>query len=161
MRESRKLDREKHVEAVNAAVRDAEGFGHTHGSSDELGEQWDGIEDHENVNHEDDYLDDERYTTVTVEAVDVSREGLIPRDNAAEANDDANAATQTMPETAPEGPSSERAESGRGKRPWSQHMPDSKPRKKKKFRYESKAERKVTRFKERMGGKAKAKVRRG
>lgn len=49
---------------------------------------------------------------------------------------------------------------GTGKRVWTKAKPDQPKKKKKKFRYESKADRKVTRHKERAGGKAKAKARR-
>ena len=47
-----------------------------------------------------------------------------------------------------------------GKRRWTKDKPGRAKKKKKKFRYETRAERKVTRGKERAGNKAKAKSRR-
>ena len=45
------------------------------------------------------------------------------------------------------------------KRVWTKERPSGPKKKKKKFKYESKAERKVTRYKERSGNRAKAKAR--
>ena len=45
------------------------------------------------------------------------------------------------------------------KRTWTKEKPKAIKKKRKKFRYESKGERKITRQKERSGGKAKAKSR--
>ena len=71
---------ERHVKEVNAllpgrAIEDAES------SSDEAeGEDgaWNGIEDApvEPIDHEAEYIDEDKYTTVTVEEVDISRDGI-------------------------------------------------------------------------------------
>lgn len=149
----------KHVEAVNAAVRQAEkGFREDDDSSEEKEEQepFNGIDEPVAVDHEDDYLDEDKHTVVTVEAVDVSHEGLEKRQEGSDEEDD--------DPTESKGPSgklsSGHAEAGRKDHRVNQNL-KKQPKKKQKFRYESKAERKVTRMKERSGGKAKAKERRG
>ena len=71
---------EEHVNAVNALLRDVEC-----GKGSEEDESWGGIEDEgdmvvkavEVLDHEEEYVDEDRYTTVTVEAVDVSKDGLL------------------------------------------------------------------------------------
>ncbi|KAI4278325.1 MAG: hypothetical protein LQ337_001094 [Flavoplaca oasis] len=159
LRENRKADLVKHVEAVNAAVRQAEkGFREDDDSSEEKEEQepFNGIDEPVAVDHEDDYLDEDKHTVVTVEAVDVSHEGLEKRQEGSDEEDD--------DPTESKGPSgklsSGHAEAGRKDHRVNQNL-KKQPKKKQKFRYESKAERKVTRMKERSGGKAKAKERRG
>ncbi|KAL8870594.1 MAG: hypothetical protein Q9174_003399 [Haloplaca sp. 1 TL-2023] len=161
LRENRKADLQKHVESVNAAVREAE-EGIRSPNSDEEGnqdgdenEQWSGVEEPEAINHGDDYLDEDRHTVVTVEAVDVSRDGLhTKQDDAQEETDDLAAPSRSSAHA-------REVNARKDKRAPPKANPDQQPKKrKKKFRYESKAERKVTRFKERSGGKAKAKARR-
>jgi len=141
---------EEHVEAVNRAVRDAErGFGRDSEDDDE--DTWGGIQDDELlkevvlpvVDHEEEYIDEDRYTTVTVEAVDVSKEGL------SKIIDDDSSAETLGTEPAPMKTDDDK------KKKW------PKKERKKKFRYESKAERKVTRGKQKAGNKQKADARRG
>jgi len=96
------------------------------------------------VDHEEEYIDEDRYTTVTVEAVDVSKDGLHKV-----ADEDSSDETMQLEDTKPV----EKAESG--KKVW-----PKKP-KKKKFRYETKAERKITRAKQKSGSKARAQARKG
>jgi ribosomal RNA-processing protein 17 len=112
---------------------------------------WGGIEDEgdlavkavEVVDHEEEYVDEDRYTTVTIEAVDVSKEGL--QKVVDEESDDGKEEEYAKP--------AEKEETGKKKWP--------KKERKKKFRYESKAERKVTRGKQKAGNKARADARRG
>lgn len=149
----------KHVEAVNAAVRNAEAKFDEDDASDDEEESFNGIEEPAKVDHEDDYLDEDKHTVVTVEAVTISHEGLQPRqEGSAEEGDDPGATKHA--EVTPRGPPSGNAETGLKDQRTIQNL-KKQPKKKKKFRYESKAERKVTRMKERSGGKAKAKERRG
>ncbi|KAL8819838.1 MAG: hypothetical protein Q9223_001813 [Gallowayella weberi] len=153
-------DLEKHVEAVNAAVRDAEDTFRI-AESDEEEESWDGLEEPVKVNHEDDYSDEDKHTVVTVEAVDVSHEGLQKRHESSDGEDDAppamNDAELNLGKASNAGTEKTRTD----QRSRSNESLKKQPKKKtKKFRYESKAERKVTRMKERSGGKAKAKERR-
>ena len=133
---------EEHVEAVNALVGNSHKFGLENESDDEV---WGGIEDGieaEVVDHEEEYVDEDRYTTVTIEAVDVSKDGLhrIVDDVDSEPTED----VVVKPGE----------KDSQGKKKW------PKKEKKRKFRYESKAERKVTRSKQKAGNKAKADSRR-
>lgn len=104
--------------------------------SSEDGEAWEGFPDRpelEMLDHEEEYIDEDRYTTVTVESVNVSRDGFekpVMHDSEDE-KDEAKAETEK-----PAAPAA-REES----RP-------SKP-KKKKFRYENKFERRLTDSKQR------------
>lgn len=105
------------------------------------------------VDNEVEFVDEDRYTTVTVEAVQVSRDGL----HKITQQDGRDGTESDTPAAAPAPPSTDQ----RGKRIWTKERPGGpKKKKKKKFRYESKAERKVTRYKERSGNKSKAKARR-
>ena len=135
---------EEHVEAVNALLKDVNGGG---ADEDDDEDVWNGIEDEEPVvdavDHEEEYIDEDRYTTVTVEAVDVSKEGLVKVGEEDSEDETAEADTKPVEKEAS------------GKKVWPE-----KP-KKKKFRYESKAERKVTRGKQKAGNKARADARRG
>jgi ribosomal RNA-processing protein 17 len=107
---------------------------------------WNGIQDVptvEPIDHEAEYVDEDKYTTVTIEAVDVSKEGL----SRITQSDDSEEDTQEAPKLV------ENKE--KPKKLW-----PKKP-KKKKFRYETKVERKMSRAKQKSGNKAKADARRG
>ena len=153
---------EKHVEEVNALVKEA---AKAAGEIDEDEEEEEEDEEEENgqaegeqvnvlaeattIDHEEEFIDEDLYTTVTVEAVDISKEGLHKVAREAEvADDESNKPTAGRPST----------RQG-AKRIWTKERPNGPKKKKKPFRYESKAERKVTRFKERSGNKSKAKAR--
>lgn len=108
------------------------------GSEGEESEGWDGFPDQPNlelIDHEEEYIDEDRYTTVTVETVNVSRDGLekpiLYRDD-----DDA-------PEETPEVKDIAQTK---------EHLPKQK---KPKFRYESKLERQFTERKQRAKHRAK------
>jgi len=140
-----------HIEAVNALLAEVKTSG-IDDSNDSTDEVWDGIsDDHplEPVNHEAEYIDEDRYTTVTVEAVDVTKEGLhkIAEDGDTEERDDSRDSKIRADST--------ELKTGANKKVW--------PRKtrKKRFRYESKAERKITRGKQKANKKVKADARRG
>lgn len=143
LREERKRELEQHVDAVNALV----GNKTTSDNEEENGEDvWGGIEDgaeQELVDHEEEYVDEDRYTTVTVEAVDITKSGFerIAEDVVGEHSDDTELKPVEM--------------ESHIKKKW------PKKEKKRKFRYESKAERKITRSKQRAGNKARADARRG
>ena len=158
------------MEAVNSMLRNAGGVAL---DSNEAGEEkedfeteeepWDGIKDNQNlpVDHEDEYMDEDRFTTVTVEAVDVSKDGLqkaVQEEEDASEAGDTNKSDRDPPEsTASQG----RRGSEKGKRIWTKEPPSGPRKKRKKFRYETKAERKATRYKEKLGNKAKARARKG
>jgi ribosomal RNA-processing protein 17 len=141
---------EAHVEAVNALLAEARipGIDDSDCSKDEV---WEGISDDqplESIHHEAEYIDEDRYTTVTVEAVDVSKEGLhkIAEDEDGEEDDSREPKTPAEPTE---------VKTGASRKVW------PKKTKKKKFRYESKAERKITKGKQKAGNKVKADARRG
>ena len=115
----------------------------------------------ENPDREDDFSDHDKHTTVVVEAVGVTRDGLH-RLNGSESEE------ADMLEKLPritgghDGKDSDNvpiAADRASKRIWSKEKPKATKKKRKNFRYESKGERKITRQKERSGGKAKAKSR--
>ncbi|EHK99814.1 hypothetical protein GLAREA_05898 [Glarea lozoyensis ATCC 20868] len=144
LREERKQELEEHVEAVNRLLQDMDeptklGF-------DDEGD-WEGIKDDdlsigavEPIDREQEYVDEDRYTIVTIEAVDITKDGLSKVEEAGSDTDEAPKVVQTEE---------------RVKKTW-----PKKPRKKK-FTYETKTERKLTRGKQKAGNKAKADARRG
>ena len=113
----------------------------------------------EPVDTEDEYVDEDKHTTVTIEAVSVTRDGL-EKAGGGDSNDDQDPPTNGVEEA-------ESKDKGRGnpasklKRTWTKERPGGPKKKKKAFRYESKAERKVTRLKERSKNKRQAKDRKG
>lgn len=139
LREERKKELEDHVEAVNRAVKEAEGLFADPETEEEV---WNGIEEEEVVtepiDHEEEYIDEDKYTTVTVEAVDVSKEGLQKVVDLEE-SEGSDAEAPPLVET-----------EDKEKKQWPKKI------RKKKFRYESKVERKVTRAKQKFGNKSKA-----
>jgi len=114
-------------------------------ASDE--EEWGGIEEPPAVDYEAEYIDEDKYTTVTVEEMDTSRDAL--RKSA-------------------KGEDSEEEEEKPAKTPEPEAQPDKKIRKtthkpkpkKKQFRYESKGDRKIAASKQRSSKSKKAKARR-
>lgn len=127
-------------------------------------QEWDGVREPAElpeVDHEAEYIDEDRYTTVTIEAMDLSKEGLHKAEKEAEkeVGKDPNHSKEGNPED-PEAPPNH----GQGKRIWTKEKPDkdgqASKKKRKKFRYENKAERKVTRFKEKSKNSKLAKARR-
>ncbi|KAH8698301.1 nucleolar protein 12-domain-containing protein [Talaromyces proteolyticus] len=112
------------------------------GSEDE----WEGFGEPVPVDHEAEYIDEDKYTTVTVEEMGVSKDAFQDNrehtptdgDSSHERNDKEKGSSTTKP---PKKSSNEK-------------------KKKKKFRYESKADRKVTQKKQRMGSRRQAKARR-
>ena len=162
LREGRKADLEKHVDVVNSMIREAD-VALDSGEEEYKGEEksWDGIVDNHAslVNQEDEYTDDERFTTVTVEAVDVSKDGLQKAVQDEENRSEASGSERSDGESQRTSAMHRKTGSEKGKRTWSKEPSSSSKKRKKKFRYENKAERKATRYKERSGNKAKARAR--
>lgn len=160
MRDGRKADLEKHVETVNALLREANG---TLPELEEVQsgsemEEWNGVAEPPDIDHEAEYIDEDRYTTVTVEAINVSKEGIHKVMDTEEMGVTVLRDVDKKPGT--DGAGNEEDDKARkGKRRWTKENPDGRIKKKKKFRYESKADRKVTRYKERSGNKSKARAR--
>ena len=101
------------------------------------------------------YLDEDLYTTVTVEAVDVSRDGLQKTyDDDNEPGDEEASVKRSSKDdsTHDDGIS-------KPQRKERKSIPSGTKKKKKKFRYESKAERKFTRSKEKLKNSAQARSR--
>ncbi|KAF2749644.1 hypothetical protein M011DRAFT_456429 [Sporormia fimetaria CBS 119925] len=142
LRKQRKEDLEKHVAEVNALLRKANGDpseAEDGSDSNDEDSEFEGFDEPvpEEINREDEYIDEDKYTTVTIESVGISKDGFE--------------STKTG-DGETEGGDDEKKE----KRVWTKEKPKTiRPKKKKqKFRYESKAERKATRIKQ--GAKKKA-----
>ena len=154
------------MEAVNAMLRKNEGA-EPDASEVEGEEKWDGTEEEREVVDLEEYVDDDKFTTVTVEAVDVSRDGLK------RVIDDVEEDREVRKGELGEKPAQDALEGqvprrdANGKRIWTKERPrssNSKSKsksKKRQFNYESKADRKITRFKERGKNKKQAKERKG
>ncbi|KAL4974188.1 nucleolar protein 12-domain-containing protein [Aspergillus desertorum] len=117
-------------------------------SGDQEEDEWDGFEEPPAVDYEAEYIDEDKYTTVTVEEMDPSKDGLLHSDE-----NSSDERPKEQPEPSADATSTENSKAKK--------QPDNKLKKKKrKFRYETKDERKITRIKERMANHRKAKARR-
>ncbi|KAH9910028.1 nucleolar protein 12-domain-containing protein [Xylariomycetidae sp. FL2044] len=179
LREDRKRKVEEHVQHVEAMLKEARHAGYVGSDDDEEEEkevvegdgveEWGGIQDDSTkppgravavatlagvidrggVDHEEEYIDEERHTTVTVESVNVSKDGLTSYKAGAggdeESGDDSDE-TAGDPEKKQQ---QQQAASGTTKnRP---------PKKKKpKFRYETKSERQLNQRKQKVKNKRKS-----
>lgn len=161
LRDGRKADLVKHVQQVNAMLRRPnEDTGSQSDSAQGKDDQWDGIAEPPTMNHEAEYVDDDRFTTVTVEAVDVSREGFHKVAEEADIEDtDGEKGGPETPKDPGSGEREDQKDASSGKRKWTKERPGGLKKKKKKFRYESKVERKMTRHKERSRNSKQAKER--
>ncbi|MCJ1371705.1 hypothetical protein MMC20_002924 [Loxospora ochrophaea] len=184
LREERKADLEKHVAAIDSMLEMAHGGTQSGDDGSETEDtEWVGIPDpREVVDRQEEYFDDDRHTTVTVEAVGVSRRGLqtesegekrIDKEDGEQGSDEEGGKEAggqgsnkdygeraRYSESAIDTDASSRLKSVGKKRIWTKDRPErAKNKSRKKFRYESRAERKVTRFKERAGHRARAKAR--
>ena len=120
---------------------------------DESDQEWEGFVEPPAVDYEAEYIDEDKYTTVTVEEMDPSREGLrksVHHDDSDEETEDEqnpSAASATEPEPKP---------TKKARKP----SADKPKKKKQQFRYESKGERKLARAKQRLSNSKKAQARR-
>ncbi|QGI78877.1 hypothetical protein CEK25_005606 [Fusarium fujikuroi] len=133
IREERKRDVEEHVQTVNRLLQESEAAGAVEQESDEEDGEWDGFPDQPEldiVDHEEEYIDEDRYTTVTVESVSVTRDGL----HKPQVDDKDNKEDKKVEEPKDDQKAKSRRE----------------PKKKKKFRYETKFERQLTDKKQRI-----------
>lgn len=154
LRQQRKVDLEKHVSETNRLMRLANGDIPSEAEVDSDDEDsvtgeavFTGFDDP--INQEEEYIDEDKYTTVTVETVGINRTGFSrPGEEEAELKKEQEAREEK-----------EREE--KKKRVWTKERPKSdRPKKKKvKFRYETKAERKVERMKQGMKKKKLAEKR--
>ena len=113
-------------------LREAERAGHDDGNdtTDESDNEWEGFQEEpilEPVDREEEYIDEDRYTTVTVESVIIDKDGFHKPE---ESPDEESGKDTQGGDAAPAALSDQKGES----RP---------KKKKKKFRYESKIERQL------------------
>lgn len=133
------------------------------GNGSENEEEWEGFAEPPAVDYEAEYIDEDKYTTVTVEEMDPSREGLYRSemaDGSTASDDEAEeGGMQKKRAREPTAGSGTKSEEAMVKK--SQSAKSDKPKKKKKkFRYESKEERRVAKMKERRSNQRKAQARR-
>ncbi|KXT13152.1 hypothetical protein AC579_5619 [Pseudocercospora musae] len=137
LREQKKQEVEEHVQAVNeelkkqnALINSDEGEGDFEGFDETITKGEGAVE--EVLPSDEEYVDEDKYTTVTVEPM-----GESDAEDGQEEAEGINAPAVTKPEPP-----------AKKKRPWQKDGEDKKKVKKKKFRYESKSERAVTRQKQ-------------
>ncbi|USP79918.1 Ribosomal RNA-processing protein 17 [Curvularia clavata] len=148
LRAERKADLEKHVQEVNRLVKQANGdlseTDEDGEGEDEQEEEFTGFQEPEPINQEDEYIDEDKYTTVTMESVNISKSGFS-RPGEDDEHDEA------AKKKAQEAAEAEAAGADGKKRVWTKAWPknsDKPKKKKKKFRYETKTERKAERIKQ-------------
>lgn len=155
MRQQRKEDLEKHVEDVNRILRETNPDsyeGEPGVGEDGEEEEWGGFDEPEKVDREDEYMDEDKYTTVTIETMDDLRN--------LRGSDDEEEEVKGGHEDKEKDKVEEDGTTTK-KKAWTKQNPNKKPKTKKpKFRYESKAERKQTRHKQKSKNAAAAKERR-
>ncbi|KAF4824382.1 Ribosomal RNA-processing protein 17 [Colletotrichum siamense] len=137
VKQERQKEVEEHVKAVNALLQEAQAADSDNDQEISDFEEWDGIEDKgkeqaaqtDIVDYEDEYIDEDRYTTVKVEAIAVTRDGLekLNQDSDEEANDE----------------DKDKTENPAADKPAAKKKTFKDRPKKPKFRYESKLERQV------------------
>jgi ribosomal RNA-processing protein 17 len=116
-------------------------------SDGESEDEWEGFEEPIPVDHEAEYIDEDKYTTVTVEEMGTTRNDFQSNKEYSPTGDDVDHKTTSSSTEKSDKPAKPRQKA------------NSEKKRKKKFRYESKAERKVTQRKERMSNRKHAKSR--
>ncbi|KAI5358354.1 Putative nucleolar protein [Septoria linicola] len=161
LREQRKVDLETHVAEVNKVLKEQDALARGKDPDDidsDASDEFRGFNDSttqpetagEELPDDAEYVDEDKYTTVTVEAMDESEdEEAVAERAAAEKAKYAKIEAEKATELAEK----------RKKRPWLKDGQEK--QKKKKFRYESKAERSLTRQKQKSKNSKAAKERRG
>ena len=151
---------EKHIAEVNSFAQHTEGAASNNSNvedgPEEVNEQTEGLSGVFEADHEAEYLEEDRQITVTVEAVDISRDGFHKARK--ELEDDSGAGAEMIELS--QRPLQEGDAKSNGKDVATKTKTPILKRKQKKFRYESKAERKATRYKQRSKNTAKARARR-
>ncbi|GAM88792.1 hypothetical protein ANO11243_068260 [Dothideomycetidae sp. 11243] len=153
LREQRKRDLEQHVAEVNAILKkqiDSSDDENDEEAAEDGGvNEWAGFEDVPAIGGTDEYIDEGKFTTVTIKELDDIRDFES-------ASEDENEATRQ--DHKPEDAKPAQQE----KRKWgrTQSHGDKPKKKKKKFRYESKLERQTSRNKQKLKNAAAAKARR-
>lgn len=166
LREQRKQELQERVKMVDDYIKppkpvlddDHESESGSNEGSD-TGSERDEDEPLEKVDHEAEYVDEDKYTSVVVEEVDVDRDGFVNAETPASGHEEAPRII-SEPHSQRDGDAGEKST----RRKWTKERPrgtSSKPKiKRKKFRYESKAERKAERGKQRAKNSKQAQARR-
>jgi ribosomal RNA-processing protein 17 len=160
LRKRRQQELEEHIQAVNESMRIVSGIGGEGQGGEEEGadegedEQWQGLEDEVK---DEEYVDEDQYATVTVEAVDITRDGFVARGDSEDESADDEGDRTNGKEAAGEVKEDDKI-SKDNKKPWSKAKPAGEKRRKKSrnFKYESKVDRKLNRAKDRSKRKAHA-----
>lgn len=151
LREERKQEVEDHVQQVHSALKQAAQAGYIESDdgescSDDKVEEWGGFQDtpgqQDLIDHEEEYIDEDRFTTVTVESVSVSKDGLTSSRPDEEESTDEERGIDKNTEAQPEKRSDKERQATK--------------KKKQKFRYESKLERQITNIKQKARNKRKS-----
>jgi ribosomal RNA-processing protein 17 len=130
---------EDHVQAVTKLLQEAQEAGQDDIPSGGSEDEWQGIPDkipeEPPLDREDEYIDEDRFTTVTIEAVNIDREGLHKAKPEGDGSDDDQEEDDSLA-------ANDEARQGKS-------ATDRPKKKKRKFRYETKFERKLTAKKQR------------
>ncbi|QDS72819.1 hypothetical protein FKW77_006760 [Venturia effusa] len=176
IREERRKELADHVLAVQKAIESANGVldnpsqldsdNDSSSSSTSDTEEWTGISDDPKPTlHDAEYIDEDAYATVTVETVDITKDGFEAHNSDEEEEEEESKPAIGATGTIAGGAAEAGKLSGAGKkRVWTKDKPlglrrPSKKKREKKFRYESKTERKVNREKQRVKNKTQAAAR--
>lgn len=161
VREQRSKDVQDHVKAVNDALRAARLAGGEEVTDDEDEDEWKGLDESpakeakpEFVDHEEEYIDEDKYTTVTVEAVDVDREGMhaLSGRHTSDSEDSSDEESDGEGGTKPKKKKFKKGKDGKAPDTDDKDAKKSKDKKewpkkkKKKFRYENKLERQISKL---------------
>ncbi|EGD85987.1 hypothetical protein H112_06907 [Trichophyton rubrum D6] len=156
------------MEALNGfpATEEESGSGSEQDRDDDEEEEWGGIVEPPPVDYEAEYIDEDKYTTVTVEEIEATREGLVPRREMNDKKDDEyedSGDGEEEEEEEEEGDKEKNDGMSKKKKIWMKDNPNKDVKKKRKrkrdFKYESPLERKLNRAKERGRKKKQAEAR--
>lgn len=154
------------MKAVNESIKIVNGgASEDENGEDESEEQWNGLsEDAVDNGQDEEYVDEDQYATVTVEAVDITRDGFVAHGNSDE-EDEEDDDGETMEKTRDGAEKAKLGTEATGqskKKLWTKNRPvsdKSKRKKKRNFKYEGKEDRKLNRARERSKHKAQASAR--
>lgn len=158
IREERKAEYEQafeeHRRQLKMLTENSENESNDSGNESNEGEdeEWEGFAEPPAVDYEAEYIDEDKYTTVTVEEMDPSREGLLKYGQQEQSDDKSDQEEGGKAQQTPEDANSKAPK---------RLQTDKPKKKKKKFRYESKEERKLNQAKQRYSKARKARARRG
>ncbi|KAI9652062.1 MAG: hypothetical protein M1829_001969 [Trizodia sp. TS-e1964] len=163
IRNARKEELQLHIDTVNAFANDMIGMPSVSEGRDcfrKTSSEWEGFEDtfKEIQRHEDEYAGEDVHTTITVEPITINKEGIYATTTDVEEVDEDVSGDEAALASHPPSFAVSRLKVN-SKKVWTRENPARSHKKKRKFRYESKVDRKVTRMKERKGNREKAKAR--